>query len=607
MALRVRAEMPQASQTMRFLILRQLALPALLALVWTAPACRSRATSGERAGSRRGGEIIYRVSSAPTTFNYLLADDENSLLVSFFLTGGRLYEFDHKNQRYVPGLAESLRRLDDGRTVELTLRDGIKFSDGYPITAEDVIFTLRAIYDERTASPVFRDAMMIGNRQIEARIPTETDATGATEGRGGRRLRIVFPEVVALPESYLSNLAVLPRHILEADFNRGAIRAAYGLTADPSRIVTAGAFTAESATPGERVTLKRNPHYWKKDEAGAPLPYLDRLVIEGMKDANSAFMRLQQGSLGIYDRLRPPDYVELRSQPGVTQVSDLGPGLQTDQLWFNPNAGDLNGRPIVNPIKRAWFDDTRFRQAVSGAIDRRTLASITLRGLATPLNGFVSPGNLNWAAADLPLIAYDLERSRTLLREAGFTTRGSQDRQELYDATGNRVELTLIVPSVSQPLKDTAIIIQGDLAKLGIKMQVAPIDPGDLQTRISESYDYDACLMVSSVSEPDPSSYSNFLSSKSPTCRWSQKHPGPATAWVAKIDDLLAKQARETNPDRRHAAFHEIQRILAEQLPVVPIVARHVLVAANQRVGNYRPSPVLPFSLWNAEELFIRQ
>jgi peptide/nickel transport system substrate-binding protein len=586
---------------MRYITLRQLALPALLALVCAASACQSCGPVRERAGSRRGGKIIYRVSSAPATFNYLQASDENSLIVAFYLMGGRLIEFDHKNQQYVPGLAESVRRLDDGRTVELTLRDGIEFSDGHPITAEDVIFTLRAIYDERTASPIFRDAMMIGNRQIEARIPDGAD------GQSGRRLRFIFPDVVASPENYLSNLAVLPRHVLEADFNRGALRDAYGLTADPSRIVTAGAFAAESSTPGERVTLKRNPHYWKKDSAGAPLPYLDQLVIEVVKDANNAFTRLQQGSLDIYDKLRPPDYAELRSQPGVTQARDLGPGLPTDHLWFNLNSAELNDRPVVNPIKRAWFNDTRFRQAVSSAIDRQTIASITLQGLAKPLYGFVSPGNHKWVADDLPLIAYDLERSRALLREAGFTTRGPQDHPELYDAKGNRVEFTLIVPSTSQPLKDTAIVAQGDLAQLGIKMQVAPIDFGDLQRRISESYDYDACLLVSSVSEPDPSTYTNFLSSSSPTCRWRPKQSTPATAWEARIDDLLAKQARETNPDRRRAAFHEIQQILAEQSPVIPIVARHVSVAANQRVGNYYPSAILPYSLWNAEELFVRQ
>src|SRR5262249_4827124 len=283
----------------------------------------------------------------------------------------------------------------------------------------------------------------------------------------------------------------------------------------------------------------RNPYYWKKDRAGAPLPYLDQLVVEVVKDTNNAFTRLQQGSLDIYDKLRTPDYAELRSQPGVTRVSDLGPGMPADHLWFNLNSADLNGRPEASPVKRAWFNDTRFRQAVSIAIDRQSIASITLQGLATPLRGLVSPGNRKWGSADLPPIPYDLERSRALLREAGFTTRGPKDRPELYDAKGNRVEYTLIVPSASQPLKDTAIVIQGDLAQLGIKMQVAPIDFGDLQRRISESYDYEACLLVISVTEPDPSSYTNFLSSSSPTLPWRPKQSKPATAWEAQIDGLL--------------------------------------------------------------------
>jgi peptide/nickel transport system substrate-binding protein len=585
---------------MKFTTLRHLALPALLALVWTASACRSCGPASERAGSRRGGKIIYRVSSPPATFNYLQVGDDTSLIVAFYLMGGRLIEFDHKNQQYVPGLAESLRRLDDGRTVELTLRDGIKFSDGHPITAEDVIFTLRAIYDERTASP-FREAMMIGKRQIEASIPNGAD------GQSGRRLRFVFPDVVASPENYLANLAVLPRHVLEADFNSGALREAYGLTADPSRVVTAGAFAAESVTPGERVTLKRNPHYWKKDSAGAPLPYLDQLVIEVVKDANNAFTRLQQGSLDIYDRLRPADYAEVRSQPGGTKVSDLGPGLQIDHLCFNLNEVDVKGKAAPNSIKRAWFKDTRFRQAVSIALDRETIASTTLQGLATPLYGFVSPGNRNWVAADLPRVVRDLERSRALLREAGFITRSQQDRPELYDVEGNRVEFTLIVPAASQPLKDTAVVIQEDLAQLGIKMQVAPIDFGDLRRRVSESYDYDAYLLVMSTSEPDPSAYANFLVNGSPSRLWRPKQSKHAAAWEARIDDLLATQARDTNPDRRHAAFNEVQQILAEQLPFIPIVARHVSVAANQRVGNHRPSAIVPFSLWNAEELFTPQ
>ena len=98
---------------------------------------------------------------------------------------------------------------------------------------------------------------------------------------------------------------------------------------------------------------------------------------------------------------------------------------------------------------------------------------------------------------------------------------------------------------------------------MGFKRQMHFTSFGDLQRRILESYDYDACLLVTSLSEPDPSSYVGLLSSNSPMCRWRPKQSKPATDWEARIDDLLAKQARETNPERRRAAFSEIQRILA--------------------------------------------
>ncbi|MGH9838943.1 MAG: ABC transporter substrate-binding protein [Blastocatellia bacterium] len=588
---------------MRLRSFQPFALFILLATLCVVAACRSSkppenssdpSASRERVLGRRGGSLSYRVASPPQTFNYLKAADEASLIVAFYLMGGRLVEFDHDNQRYVPGVAENWKSGDGGRSVEVTLRDGVKFSDGHPLAAEDVRFTLRALYDERTAAPIFRDAMLINGRQIEAVV---VDA---------RRLRMNFPEPVATPEVYLSNLAVLPRHALEADFNRGAFGEAYSLTADPRRIVTAGAFAAHSVAPGERVTLKRNLHYWKKDNAGTPLPYLDELVIEVASDANNALARLRQGGLDVFDRIRPNDYAALRSQTGTVRAIDLGPGLNTDHLWFNLNAGEQKGKTAVNPVKRAWFNDVRFRRAVSHAIDRETIASITLQGLATPLHGFVSPGNRAWVAEGLPRIAYDLARARALLDEAGFALRGAGDRTELYDAKGNRVELTLIVPVESQPRIQMATVAQEDLAKLGIKLQIAPIEFGELSRRISQSYDYDAALLGANISEPDPSSYVNFLRSSSPSHQWHPRQTKPATEWEGRIDELLAAQAHETDPVRRRAIFREIQSILAEQLPVIPLVARHTTAAANQRAGNHRPSALLPYSLWNAEELFVR-
>jgi peptide/nickel transport system substrate-binding protein len=580
----------------RFLVLLSALLISSCQRQTGSPPQSPKESPPERVMGRRGGSLVYRLSSPPKTFNYLMVGEENSLIVSFFLMGGRLVEFDHDSRSYVPGLAQGWKLGDDGRTLELALREGLQFSDGHPLTADDVLFTFRALYDERTASPLFRDAMTIGASPIEVSVVDPL------------HLRLVFPEVIATPESYLSNLAVLPRHVLEEEFNKGSLRDAYSTTSDPQRIVTAGAFTLQSSEPGERVTLKRNPHYWKKDQAGTALPYLDTLVIEVVSDANTALTRLNQGTLDIIDRIRPTDYASLRRAPdGNARAYDPGPGLNTDHLWFNLNAGEQNGKPIVDPLKRAWFNDVRFRRAVAHAIDRESIATSIMQGLATPLFGLVSPGNTAWVAGDLPRIEYDLEKARALLNEAGFQRRGTAETPELYDAQEHRVEFTMIVPVENEPRVKMATVIQEDLARLGIRMQVAPIEFQALNGRWQQTFDYDAILLGTYVSEPVPSSYANFLLSNSSHHLWHPRQPKPATQWEARLDELTTAQAHERDTERRRAIFRDIQMIMAEQLPVIPIVARHIASAAHNRVGNYRPSSIMPYSVWNAEELFVRK
>ncbi len=551
----------------------------------------------ERVTGTRGGSIGYRFTSPPKTFNYLLAEDEATLVASFYLIGGRLVEFDHDALRYAPALAESWRMADNGRTLDLTLRDGVRFSDGQPVTAEDVLFTLRAIYDERTASPAFASALMVGGKRITA---SAIDA---------RQVRFTFPEAVASPESYLANIAVLPRHALAADFDNGALRNAYNVTTPPREIVTAGAFTVQESVPGERITFARNPHYWKRDAANVQLPYLDALVVEVIPDANAAAARLNSGGIDILDRLRPSDFAALKtsgSNNAPVRAYDLGAGLNTDYFWFNLNSSTRNAQAPINPAKLAWFTDARFRRAVSLAVDRAGIAASVSQGLATPLNGIVSPGNQAWVAGDLPPLRYDLEQARTLLREAGFASRVTNDAAELYDSRGNRVEWTIIAPVENAARVEMATAIQEDLAQLGMKVTVAPVEFAELTRRWSKSYDYDAVLLGASVTEPDPSSYANLLLSSSPGHQWHPNQPTPATGWERRIDGLMNLQAREANMDTRRQLFQDVQRIIAGQLPVIPIVARHITVGANARVGNYRPARMLPFSLWNAEELFVR-
>jgi peptide/nickel transport system substrate-binding protein len=353
--------------------------------------------------------------------------------------------------------------------------------------------------------------------------------------------------------------------------------------------------------------LKRNPNFWKKDAAGVQLPYLDTLVLEVIPDANNTFTQLGQGTIDLADRIRPSDFAGLKKAAGTVKPFDQGPGLNTDHLLFNQNAGSKDGKPVVAPTKLAWFTDVRFRRAISAAIDRETIATATLQGLATPLAGIVSPGNRAWWAGDLPKLEYNLDQSRALLKDAGFTERTGSDGPELLDAKGNRVEFTLIVAATNEERKLTAAAIQSDLAKLGIKMQVAPLDGPSITERWKQTYDYDAILLGVSLTDTSPTSYAGFLRSDSSDHQWYPNEPKPATPWEARLNELVAAVSNEPDLAKRQAAFHEVQTIMAEQLPVIPIVARHITSAANPRIGNYRPSNILPLSLWNADELFVKK
>ena len=542
----------------------------------------------------RGGKLVYRVSSPPKTFNYLLANDEPSILTAFFLLNSRLVEFDHSTQTYVAGLAEAWTTAADHRSVDVRLRDGLKFSDGQPLTSNDVAFTVEAAYDERNKADVFRDALLINGKPISVKVIDD------------RNLQFLFPETIPAPDNYLYNIGVLPRNALEADQKAGRLSEAWKITSPPGSVVSSGPFIVASAAAAEQIVLKRNPYYWKRDAQGTQLPYLDELTLKVVPDANQARVGLDQATIDIVDRIRPTDYASLLNAGGAVRAFDAGPSLGVDYIWFNLNPAKADGTPL-NQVKLAWFSDSRFRKAVSMAVDRDSIAGSTLQGLATPLYGFVSPSNRIWANPDLPKIAYDLVQAASLLEEAGFTKRGAADASELVDAQGNRVEFSLLVPAENEPRKLMAAVIQEDLAKLGIKMQVVPIEFAAITNAWTKSHEYDAILLGLSVTDLEPSTYANLLLSSGDAHQWRPNQNSPATEWEAKVDQLFAAQASESDPLKRKSKFYEIQRIVADASPVIPIVTRHVVSAANSRVGNFAPSPMFPYSMWNADELFIKQ
>jgi peptide/nickel transport system substrate-binding protein len=435
--------------------------------------------------------------------------------------------------------------------------------------------------------------MLVDDKPIEARKIDD------------RSLQFVFPKGVASPENYIVNIGVLPQHVLKADLDSGKLGSAWKINSPPASIVTSGAFTVAAVKPGESVELAGNPNYWKTDAQGTRLPYIDKLVLQIVEDPDRAYNQLAQGGLDIMDRLRSTDFIQLSKDNAKAKSVDAGPGLGVDHIWFNLNSDDAKGRPVGSEVKRKWFSDPRFRRAVASAVDRESIANITLQGLATPLNGFVSPANKIWANASLPKLSYDLTAADRLLSEAGFVKSGPNDAAILKDAAGNVVEFSLLVPADNEPRKLMAAVVQQDLAKLGIKMSVVPVEFGALMEKWSKTYDYDAVLLGISQGDIEPSSYGGFLLSSGPLHQWRPSQKQPASDWETQIDMLFEQQNAERNETRRHQLFDQIQAIMQEQMPVVPIVARHVPSGASARIQNWSPSGILPYSLWNVDEIYV--
>lgn len=543
----------------------------------------------------RGGEITYRLTGAPTTFNYLLAEDEPTIIVSQFLLTSRLIDFDHETQQFVAGLAETWEAEKDNKTVNLKLREGLKFSDGEALTADDVIFTLAAIYDERSQAGGLRDAMLVDDQPIAAKKIDD------------RNLQLIFPKPVASVENYLVNLGVLPEHALKDDLDAGKLAGSWKITARVETIISSGPFVVTKITAEQRLEFARNPHYYKVDRMGTQLPYLDKFNVEVIEDPNKTFIDIGRGSVDLADKIRPTDFAELTKNGGTIVAKDVGPGLGVDHLWFNLNTADTDGKPLSNQVKRAWFADKRFRQAIAAAVDRDSIATHTLQGLASPLHGFVSPANKVWAKKDLPKINYDLAAAERSLLDAGFQKRGTPEKPILYDAQDNPVEFSLAVQIESEPRKLMAAVIQQDLAKLGINISVVPLETKALTDRWTKTYDYDAILLGVAQGDTEPSSYQNFLLSSGDLHQWQPDQKTPSTEWEAKIDRLFDEMIGTRDFKARYELFASLQDVMRDELPVIPVVARHVPAAANSKIGNWSPSSILPFSVWNVEELYVKR
>lgn len=569
-------------------LLGTLAALAGVAMPQVVPAQDFLVKSGE--AGRRGGSLVEAQRAAPKTLNPVTAQDTASRAVLRCMMAD-LVHINRETQRTEPALAAAWSVAQGGRRYVLRLRRGVRFSDGHPFDADDVLFTFRVYLDEKIHSPQ-RDLLIVGGRPIAVnKVDSWTVAFD-------------LAKPYAAAERLFDSVAMLPRHLLEKAWADGKLAESWSLNAAPAQIAGLGPFRLKQIVPGERVVMERNPYYWKVDAKGTRLPYLDSLVFLLVAGEDAQVLRFRAGESDVADRLGARNYaaLEARQRERGYRLYDLGPGLEYNFLFFNLN--DLGGRNLPRVAARqAWFRERAFRQAISEAVDREAIVKLVYQGRATPLWGHVTPGNKLWVNTRMAPPVRSLEHARQLLRQAGFSWRDGM----LVDGAGQKVEFSIAVSASSRECVQTATVLQEDLRQLGVVVHVASLEFRALLDRLFKSYDYEACVTGLGGGDADPNAEMNVWLSSGGTHLWNLGGAVPSTGWEAEIDRLMQAQLTTLDYTRRKGLYDRVQELAAANLPIICLVSPNVLVGAKNDVGNFRPALLDSHVLWNVEEIFRRR
>ena len=536
-----------------------------------------------------GGRLAVALRSEPKTLNPVLAVDEPSRDVIRCLTAD-LIHINRGTLKTEPSLAKSWSVSRDGRQYTLHLRHGLRFSDGEPFNADDVIFSFQVYLDEKINSSQ-RDLLVVGGKPI---IVVKVDAY---------TVRFELAQPYAAAERLFDGVAILPRHLVESSYRNGGFSQSWSLSTPPNQFAGLGPFRLKEYVPGQRVVLERNPYYWKADTAGNQLPYLNEVVFLFVASEDAQVIRFQSGDTEILSRFSAENFAVLQKQQSQKgyHLDDLGPGLEYNFVFFNLNDLAPKGLPEIAK-KQAWFQNLRFRQAVSAAIDRDGIVRLVYSGRATPIWDQVTPGNKLWLDDKIPHPTRSLEHARQLLQSAGFSWRTGT----LVDPHGDPVEFSILTSSSNSQRTKMATIIQDDLSQLGMTVQVVPLEFHAMVDRLQNSYNYEAAIMGLVSGDADPTSEMNVWLSSGETHLWHPNQDKPATPWESEMDQLMQEQLVTLDYEKRKRLYDRVQEIVAEDLPVICLVSPNILVGASNQVGNFRPGILVPYALWNVEQLYIQ-
>ena len=529
-------------------------------------------------GKFGGTFVSSTIGEGPKTFNPFNSKDNISSQMSDIMYDG-LVTTDPVSGDTIPKLAKSF--TVNGKEYIVKLRHGIKWSDGKPITADDVVFTWQNIIFNGFGNTSTRDSIV-----IDGKLPTVEKLDDYT-------VKFVTPEPFA---PFLRMLAtpIAPKHFFEPAVKKGK---AYfdgflSTNINPKILVTSGAFRLKEYVPAQRVVFERNPDYYVINKDEQKLPYLDKLVYLIVGDINNQVLKFEGGELDEIS-LQGANVARFKEMEkhGDFTVYNIGPNTGTMYISMNMNnRKDENGKYYVDPKKQVWFQDKNFRQAVDYAIDRENMIFNIANGLAEPL---FTPETLNSIFLNKELKGYgrNLEKSKELLKKSGF----SWDKAgHLIDKFGNHVEFDLYTNAGNTEREAIGVMVKQDLEDLGMKVNFKPIEFNSLVNKLMATLDWDMVIMGFTGSPLEPNGGKNVWLSDGTLHIFNQRLEKDLNSkrypFEERIDYLYTQGALATKFEDRKKYYDEYQAIVYDEKPLIYIYSPIIIVALRDKFKNIYPT-----------------
>jgi len=549
-------------------------------------------------GKFGGALVSSTIGEGPKTFNPFNTKDATSATMAEMMFDG-LVSTKPDTGAVIPKLAKSYEISPDGKTYTFHLRHGITWSDGKPITADDVVFTWNEIILKGLGNTSTRDSVV-----IDGQLPKVEKVDDST---------VKFTTIKPFaPFLRILSASIAPKHIFEPAVKKGAkyFDSFWSTTTPPKKFVISGAFKLKEYVPAQRIVFERNPNYYEINLKNKKLPYLDRVIYLIVGDLNNEILKFEAGELDVI-ALRGSNVgrYKKREEKSNFKIYNIGPDTGTMFVTINMNnRKNAQGKYYVPKKKQAWFNDKNFRYAIDWALDRQSMVNNVANGLASPL--FTSE-SLNSIYLNKSLAGghpKDLKKAQEYLKKSGFYLKNGT----LYDKNNNKVEFDLYTNAGNTEREAIGVMVKQDLEDLGMKVNFKPVEFNSLVNKLVNSYDWDLVIMGLTGTPLEPHNGKNVWYSSGSLHLFNQRpsETNQTTAndrydWEAKLDKIIDEASLKITFKDRKKLYDQYQQIIYDEKPIIYLYSPIRVTAIRKKFGNIFPSPLAGVT-YNMDEIYIK-